>query len=177
MRQRISRALGNQSRSIRIPANVTELLSKIKKISIPMTQKLGRQPNNEELAAALNVEVDKVTTALDMSQIVASLDVPIGDDDDTTLGELQPDKQSNDIAFNLIQEANKEIINMVLGTLSEKEANVLKMRFGIDTDHPYTLDELGTHYGVSKERIRQLEVRAIKKLRNPHRRAMLQEVF
>ena len=177
IRQKIGRALSNQSRNIRIPAHIAELTSKIKRAYGPLTQQLGRTPTEEEVAEYIGSDVDKVRVALDMSQATASLDVPVGEDDDATIGDLQPDNNAVNPYHNLVAEANKEIINSVFDTLDEREANILKLRFGIDTDHPHTLAEVGEIIGVTRERVRQLEVKALIKLRNPVRKRILQEAF
>lgn len=177
IRQKIGRALSNQSRNIRIPAHIAELTSKIKRAYGPLTQQLGRTPTEEEVAEYIGSDVDKVRVALDMSQATASLDVPVGEDDDATIGDLQPDNNAVNPYHNLVAEANKEIINSVFDTLGEREANILKLRFGIDTDHPHTLAEVGEIIGVTRERVRQLEVKALIKLRNPVRKRILQEAF
>lgn len=177
VRQKIGRALSDQSRSIRIPAHIAELVSRIKKVTGTLIQKLGRTPTEEELAAVLGVEVDKIKVALDMSQAVSSLDVPVGDDEETTVGDLQADKSVQNPMTNLITEANRQVIESVLATLNEREANVLRLRFGFDTDHAYTLEEIGEVLGVTRERVRQIETKAIKKLRHPLRAAILKEAF
>ena len=140
VRQKIGRALSDQSRSIRVPAHIAELVSKIKKIMGTMTQELGRTPTEEEIAKKLNIEVDKVKVALDMSQAVSSLDVPVGEDEETTIGDLQADHSVKSLMANLIDEANRQIIETVFATLNEREANVLRLRFGMDVNHAYTLE-------------------------------------
>ena len=177
IRQKIGRALSNQSRNIRIPAHIAELTSKIKRAYGPLTQQLGRTPTEEEVAEYIGSDIDKVRVALDMSQATASLDVPVGEDDDATIGDLQPDNNAVNPYHNLVAEANKEIINSVFDTLGEREANILKLRFGIDTDHPHTLAEVGEIIGVTRERVRQLEVKALIKLRNPVRKRILMEAM
>lgn len=177
IRQKIGRALSNQSRNIRIPAHIAELTSKIKRAYGPLTQQLGRTPTEEEVAEYIGSDIDKVRVALDMSQATASLDVPVGEDDDATIGDLQPDNNAVNPYHNLVAEANKEIINSVFDTLGEREANILKLRFGIDTDHPHTLAEVGEIIGVTRERVRQLEVKALRKMRHPMRQRILMEAM
>lgn len=177
VRQKIGRALSDQSRSIRIPAHIAELVSRIKKVTGTLIQKLGRTPTEEELAAVLGVEVDKIKVALDMSQAVSSLDVPVGDDDETTIGDLQADHGAQNPMISLIAEANKQVIESVLATLNEREANVLRLRFGMESDHAHTLEEIGEKMGVTRERVRQIEVKALRKMRHPARMAILKEAF
>lgn len=177
VRQKIGRALSDQSRSIRIPAHIAELVSRIKKVTGTLIQKLGRTPTEEELAAVLGVEVDKIKVALDMSQAVSSLDVPVGDDEETTVGDLQADKSAQNPMTSLISEANRQVIESVLATLNEREANVLRLRFGFDTDHACTLEEIGEVLGVTRERVRQIETKALRKMRHPARMTILKEAF
>lgn len=177
VRQAISRALGDQSRTIRIPANMVELLSKVKKASNELTQKLGRQPSDEEIAKHLNVELEKVQTVLDITQATTSLDTPVDDEGETSMGDLIADRSAENPFNNLAKEANSQIIDNVLNTLSAREADVLRMRFGINADKPMTLEEVGQVFGVTRERIRQIENKAIRKLRNPLRARMLKEAI
>ena len=177
VRQKIGRALSDQSRSIRVPAHIAELVSKIKKVMGEMTQELGRTPTEEEIAKKLNVEVDKVKVALDMSQAVSSLDVPVGEDEETTIGDLQADPSVKNLMANLIDEANRQIIETVFATLNEREANVLRLRFGMDVNHAYTLEEVGNELGITRERVRQIETRALRKMRNPIRMNVLREAL
>lgn len=177
IRQTISRALSDHSRTIRMPANMVELLNKIKKVSNEMFQTLHRYPTDKEIAAALDVEIDKVQIALDMSQAISSLDMPVDDSGETCVADLISDNNAENPIMNLIKEANQEIINNVLDTLSSKEAEIIRMRFGINADKPMTLEAIGQHYGVSRERIRQIESKAIRKLRHPARAAALKEAM
>lgn len=177
IRQKIGRALSDQSRNIRIPAHIAELVSKIKRASSALTQELGHSPSEEEIAEKLGVEVDKVKVAMDVSQAVSSLDVPVGDDEDVTVGDLQADHSAENFLNSLIEEANRDIINSVFDTLTEKEANVLRLRFGIGYNKTMTLAEVGEELGVTRERIRQIETKAIKKLRHPLRAKILMEAF
>lgn len=177
IRQAISRALGDQSRTIRIPANMVELLSKVKKATAELTQKLGRTPTDKEIAAHMDVELDKVQTVMDLAQATTSLDTPVDDEGETCMGDLIADHGAENPMANIIREANSQIIAAVFDTLGSREAEILKMRFGIDADKAMTLEEVGQHYGLSKERIRQIENKAIRKLRNPIRAKMLKEAM
>ena len=177
IRQAISKALTDHSRTIRIPGHIADLLSKIKGVSNKLFQDNGREPTDEELAAALNVEIIKVRAALDMSQALSSLDMTIGDDDETSFGDLLPDHNSENALDNLIEEANHEIIESVFSTLSEREANILRLRFGFESNQPLTLEEVGQKYGVTRERVRQIETKAMRKMRHPARLKMLKEAF
>ena len=177
IRQKIGRALSDQSRNIRVPANIAELISRIKKNMTQMIQKYGRTPTEQEIAETLKVELDKVRVALDMSQTITSLDVPINEDDDSTIGDCQPDPHIANLMDNLISEANRQIIENVFSTLNERETNVLRLRFGFDTDYPYTLEQIGKELGISRERVRQIEERALRKLRAPARSKILREAL
>lgn len=177
IRQAISRALGEQSRTIRIPANMVELLSKVKKATAELTQKNQKAPTDKEVAEYLGVELDKVQIVMDMSQATASLDIPVDDDGETSMGDLIADANTENPYNNLVKEANRQIIDSVFQTLSGREAEILRMRFGIDRIKPMTLEEVGKEYGVSKERIRQIENKAIRKLRNPARARALREAI
>ena len=177
IRQAISRALGEQSRTIRIPANMVELLSKIKKATAELTQKNQKTPTDKEIAEHLGVELDKVQIVMDMSQATASLDIPVDDDGETSMGDLIADANTENPYNNLVKEANRQIIDSVFQTLSGREAEILRMRFGINRIKPMTLEEVGKEYGVSKERIRQIENKAIRKLRNPARARALREAM
>lgn len=177
IRQAISRALGDQSRTIRIPANMVELLSKTKKATAELTQKLGRQPSDKEIAAHMDVELDKVQAVMDIAQATTSLDTPVDDEGETSMGDLIADNSIENPVAAMIREANSQIIAAVFETLGQREGDILKMRFGIGYDKAMTLEEVGNHYGLSKERIRQLENKAIRKLRNPVRAKMLREAM
>ena len=177
IRQAISRALGDQSRTIRIPANMVELLSKVKKASAELTQKLGRQPSDKEIAQHMGVELDKIQTVMDLAQATTSLDTPVDDEGETCMGDLIADHSAENPIANIVKEANSQIIAAVFDTLGAREAEILKMRFGINADKAMTLEEVGDHYGLSKERIRQIENKAIRKLRNPVRAKMLKEAM
>lgn len=177
VRQAISRALGEQSRTIRIPANMIELLSKVKKASGDLAQQLNRMPTEKEIAKYLKIDIEKVQTVMDMAQATTSLDTPVDDDGETSMGDLIADASIENPIAKLIREANSQIIDTVFSTLSDREAQILRMRFGIDVPKPMTLEEVGEHFSLTRERIRQLENKAIRKLRNPARAKMLREAM
>jgi RNA polymerase primary sigma factor len=176
VRQTISRALTNQSRAIRIPANVVELVNKIKKVSNEFFQKYNRTPTEDEVARLLNVELEKVHVAIAMSQAPTSLDAPIGDEEEDSVGDLISDDGMESPIESVIKEANSAIIDQVFSTLTEREAKILRMRLGFE-DEPKTLEEVGAVYGLTRERIRQLEIKALRKLRHPIRTKMLREAL
>lgn len=177
IRQAISRALGDQSRTIRIPANMVELLSKIKKATIELTQTLQTQPSTKQIAEYLKVDEDKVQTILDISQAMSSLDTPVDDNGESFMIDLIPNQNAKNPLDNIIENANSEILFLVFDTLDPREQEIVKMRFGINLEAPMTLKEVGDFFGLSKERIRQLEDKAIRKLRNPMRVKMLKEAM
>ena len=177
IRQSISRALGDQSRTIRIPANMVELLGKVRKATNELTIKFKRQPTDEEIAKYLDEDLDKIQTVLDVSQAVSSLDLSVDEDGETSVGDLVADDRVESGYANRVKEANKQIVDDVLGTLPAREAEILRMRFGINQEKAMTLEEVGGHYGITKERIRQIENKAIRKLRHPARARMLKEAM
>lgn len=173
IKQSILGALTTSSRTIRMPANMINLLNKIKQIETQHKEHIS----NEEIAKLLNVEEAKVQLVREMSQAVSSLDIPVDDDGETCVGDLIADSSAEEPFNKLIHEANRDIINMVLDTLTPREAEILKMRFGINSTKTMTLEEVGNHYDLTKERIRQIESKAIQKLRNPYRAKMLAEAM
>ena len=173
IKQSILGALTTSSRTIRMPANMINLLNKIKQIETQHKEHIS----NEEIAKLLNVEEAKVQLVREMSQTVSSLDIPVDDDGETCVGDLIADSSAEEPFDKLIHEANQDIINMVLDTLTPREAEILKMRFGINSTKTMTLEEVGNHYDLTKERIRQIESKAIQKLRNPYRAKMLAEAM
>lgn len=177
IRQAISRALSDQSRTIRIPVNMVELLSKTKKAIADLTQKTGKRPSDEEVAKYLGVEVDKVQAVLDLAQASTSLDTPVDEDGETSMGDLIADHCAQNPFADMVREDNAKIVANTLKTLSEREAEVLRLRFGIGVPRAMTLEEVGQHFGVTRERIRQIEDKAIRKLRHPMRARMLKEAM
>lgn len=177
VRQAISRALSEQARTIRIPANMLDLLSKVKKASSILSQQLSRDPSDDEIAKYLEIDIEKVQTVMDMAQATTSLDLSVDDEGETTLGDLLADNSVESPIAKLIREANSAIVASVFSSLEKREAEILRMRFGIGIAKPMTLEEVGAHYSLSKERIRQLENKAIRKLRHPIRAKMLKEAM
>lgn len=177
IRQAISRALGEQSRAIRIPSNMLELLSKVKKAKAELMQTNGTEPSEKEIADHIGADLDKVQTVLDLAQVTTSLDTPVDDEGETCIGDLIADNSAENPLSKLLREANSQIIQSVLNTLPPREAEILRMRFGIDREKPMTLEEVGQHYGLTKERIRQVENKAIRKLRHPARAKLLKEAM
>ena len=177
IRQAISRALGDQSRTIRIPGHVLELLSKMKRASNIYYEANHREPTDKELAQFLQIDIEKIKVARDMSQAVSSIDAPIGDEEEDSLADLIPDEGSEAVYSQIFDMEKLEAINMVLSTLSIREAEILKMRFGIEVDKPKTLEETGEFFNLSKERVRQIESKALRKLRNPYRAKALKEAL
>jgi RNA polymerase primary sigma factor len=178
IRQAISRALGDQSRTIRIPANMVSLLTKVKKAIAELTQKNGEAPSEKVIAKYLNIDVDKVKAVLDIAEVTTSLDTPIDEDGETTMGDLIANDEDYDNPLaKIMKEANRQIIENVFLTLSEREAEILRMRFGFNTSKPMTLEEVGKHFDLTRERIRQIENKAIRKLRHPLRAKMLREAM
>lgn len=177
IKQSISRAIMDQSRNIRIPVHMIEFISNIKKIEHSFLQENGRKPKENEVAKILGVDVKKVKDAYSWMKDTTSLDIVVGDDEDTTVGSFIEDESvSSDFAEIEGNELHAAIKN-VLDTLSEREKIIVMKRFGIGAEHAETLDEIGKQFGLSRERIRQIEAAALKKLRNPRRAKMLKEFF
>lgn len=175
IRQAITRALADQSRTIRIPVHMVETINRIIRISREIFQELGSEPTPEEIAARLHLPVDKVKSIQKITKEPISLETPVGEDEDSNLGDFLEDKTG----FSPLQEAiNGDLCNKVqkiLGSLNEKEAMVLCRRFGIGNDSPLTLEEIGQEFDVTRERIRQIEVKALKKLKHPSRSKWLRD--
>lgn len=177
IRQAITRALNTQSQSIHIPAHILELINKVKKAQEVLSQELKCTPSEEEIAKYLDVEIERVQTAIDVSQATISLETPIGDDEDTSLIDMVADSGSESDFSELFKDVDREILNSVLDTLPDREAQVLRMRFGFEKDNALTLREIGEHFGITHERVRQIEAAALRKLRHPARKRILQEIF
>ena len=175
IRQAITRAIADQARTIRIPVHMVETINKLVRVSRQLVQELGREPTPEELAKELNMSVEKVREISKISQEPVSLETPIGEEEDSHLGDFIPDDDapapSEAASFVLL----KEQLVDVLKTLTPREAKVLKLRFGLDDGRQRTLEEVGKEFDVTRERIRQIEAKALRKLRHPSRSKKLKD--
>jgi len=176
IRQAITRAIADQARTIRIPVHMVETINKLIRISRKLMQEMGREPTPEEIAKEMEIEPQKVREIMKISQKTTSLETPIGDDEDSYLGDFIPDETQLSPYDVTSIKMLKENVDEVLGSLSDREARVLKMRFGLDdSKRPMTLEEVGKEFGVTRERIRQIEAKALRKLKHPSQRKKLQD--
>ncbi len=175
IRQAITRAIADQARTIRIPVHMVETINKLIRVSRQLLQELGREPTPEEIAKELNMPEDRVREILKISQEPVSMETPIGEEEDSHLGDFIQDDNvpvpADAAAFSLL----KEQLGEVLGTLTEREQKVLKLRFGLDDGRARTLEEVGKEFNVTRERIRQIEAKALRKLRHPSRSRKLKD--
>ncbi|MBL7078614.1 RNA polymerase sigma factor RpoD [Candidatus Shapirobacteria bacterium] len=175
IRQAITRAIADQARTIRIPVHMVETMNKVFKTSRQLSQKLGREPTKKEIAQAAELPKGKIDDIYRISQSTASLAAPVGDEDDSFLGDFIEDVTSPSPYDETSKELLKESISGVLDSLDDREAKVLELRFGLAGQPPKTLEEVGKVFGVTRERIRQIEAKALRKLRHPSRRKKLQD--
>ncbi len=175
IRQAITRALADQSRTIRIPVHMVESINRMTKVTRELVQEKGREPTPEEIAAKLHIPVEKVKAMLKISKEPISLETPIGEEEDSHLRDFIEDKATMSPLDIAIQEDMRKNIDRALSSLSKKEKSIIKKRFGIGEDMPHTLEEVGLEFDVTRERIRQIEVKAIRKLRHPSRSKWLRE--
>ncbi len=175
IRQAITRAIADQARTIRIPVHMVETINKLIRVSRQLLQELGREPAPEEIAEEMGMPVERVREILKISQEPVSLETPIGEEEDSHLGDFIQDDNvpvpADAAAFSLL----KEQLNEVLGTLTEREQKVLRLRFGLDDGRARTLEEVGKEFNVTRERIRQIEAKALRKLRHPSRSRKLKD--
>jgi len=175
IRQAITRAIADQGRTIRIPVHMVETINRLLKASRQLVQRLGREPTPEELAAELDMPVEKVIEIIRMAPEPLSLETPVGEQEDSHLGEFIEDTKAEspaDVASNTVL---RERLEDVLSTLSEREREVLKLRYGLNDGYSRTLEEVGRVFQVTRERIRQIEAKALKKLRHPSRSKKLKD--
>ncbi|NPA15790.1 MAG: RNA polymerase sigma factor RpoD [Deferribacteres bacterium] len=176
IRQAITRAIADQARTIRIPVHMIETINKLVRTARQLYQELGREPTPEEIAKKADMPVDKVRKIFKIAKEPVSLETPIGDDEDSSLGDFVEDRSIEKPDEVAVLEALKEKVYQALSTLTEREQTVLKMRFGIDMDAEHTLEEVGKVFKVTRERIRQIEAKALKKLRNPVDMSILKNI-
>ena len=175
IRQAITRAIADQARTIRIPVHMVETINKLSQTSRRLTQDLGRDPSDEELAKKLEITPQRVREIFKIAQETTSLEKPVGDEEDSFLGDFIQDTSQPSPYDSASKQFLKENIEEVFETLSEREAKVLKMRFGLAGYRSMTLEEVGKEFGVTRERIRQIEAKALRKLKHPSRRKKLQD--
>lgn len=175
IRQAITRAIADQARTIRIPVHMVETINKLIRVSRQLLQELGREPSPEEIAAEMELSVEKVREIMKIAQEPVSLETPIGEEDDSHLGDFIEDQDALAPADAAAYELLKEQLEDVLDTLTEREENVLRLRFGLDDGRTRTLEEVGKVFGVTRERIRQIEAKALRKLRHPSRSKRLKD--
>ena len=175
IRQAITRALADQARTIRVPVHMVETINKMARVQRQMTLELNREPSEEELAEKMGITVEKVREVMKISQDPVSLDTPIGEEDDSHLGDFIKDERSMSPEEYATKEILKEEIRNVLMTLQEREQEVLELRFGLIDGTSHTLEEVGKKFNVTRERIRQIEAKALRKLRHPSRAKKLKD--
>ena len=175
IRQAITRAIADQARTIRIPVHMVETINKLVRIQRKLTQELRRDPTPEEIAAEMKISVEKVQQIQKIAQEPISMESPVGEEDDTTLGDFISDKEMPNPLDYTINEKYKEEIDEVLKSLTPREEKVLRLRFGLIDGKPHTLEEVGKEFDVTRERIRQIEAKAIKRLKHPTRKSRLSQ--
>jgi RNA polymerase primary sigma factor len=175
IRQAITRAIADQARTIRIPVHMVETINKLIRVQRQLLQDLGREPTPEEIAEEMDLTPEKVREILKIAQEPVSLETPIGEEDDSHLGDFIEDQDATSPAEHAAYELLKEQLEDVLDTLTDREENVLRLRFGLDDGRTRTLEEVGKVFGVTRERIRQIEAKALRKLRHPSRSKRLKD--
>ena len=175
IRQAITRAIADQARTIRIPVHMVETINKLKKVTRKLAQELARKPSEEELSAEMGISINKLREIIKVAQEPLSLETPIGKEEDSRLGDFIEDKDADAPVKTVAHELLREDLAEVLGSLSARERDVLRLRFGIDDGKQRTLEEVGQLFGVTRERIRQIEAKALRKLRHPNRSKRLKE--
>ena len=177
IRQAITRAIADQARTIRVPVHMVEVINKTTRCNRKLVQELGREPTLEEVAAELNLPVEKIIEANRTAADTLSLDMPVGDEEDTTIGSFVEDDNTPSPVDATSNTLLAEALHEILGTLTEREADVLRMRFGMYDGRTHTLEEVGQIFGVTRERIRQIENKAIRKLRHPSRAKKIRDFY
>ncbi|MFW5873329.1 MAG: RNA polymerase sigma factor RpoD [Bacillota bacterium] len=175
IRQAITRAIADQARTIRIPVHMVETINKLIRVSRQLLQELGREPTPEEIGEEMDISPDKVREIMKISQEPVSLETPIGEEEDSNLGDFIEDEDAPAPASAASSSLLKEQIDQVLDSLTDREKRVLELRYGIEDGRPRTLEEVGKEFGVTRERIRQIESKALRKLRHPTRSKKLKD--
>lgn len=175
IRQAITRSIADQARTIRIPVHMVETINKLVRIQRQLLQDLGREPTPEEIGAEMDLPTEKVRNIMKISQETVSLETPIGEEDDSHLGDFIEDIEAMSPEAFTSQEMLKGQLNEVLDTLTDREENVLRLRFGLEDGQSKTLEQVGQQFGVTRERIRQIEAKALRKLRHPSRSKQLKD--
>lgn len=175
IRQAITRAIADQARTIRIPVHMVETINKLYRISRKLMQELGREPTAEEIGEVAELDAERVREIFKIAQETTSLEAPVGEDQESILGDFIPDESQLSPVDQASKQLLKDHLDEVLGTLTEREAKVLKLRFGLEATKQMTLEEVGRVFGVTRERIRQIEAKALRKLKHPSRRKKLQD--
>ena len=175
IRQAITRAIADQARTIRIPVHMVETINKVKKANSQLLHQFGKEPTAEDIASLLDMPAEKVREIMRVSQEPVSLETPIGEEEDSHLGDFIPDEDAMAPVDAASQTLLKEEIANALSTLTPREAKVLALRFGLEDGHPRTLEEVGKEFNVTRERIRQIEAKALRKLRHPNRSKRLRD--
>ena len=177
IRQAITRAIADQARTIRVPVHMVEVINKATRCNRKLVQELGREPTLEEIAAELTLPIEKIIEANRTAADTLSLDMPVGDEEDTTIGSFVEDDNTPGPVDATSNAMLSEALTEILGTLTEREADVLRMRFGMYDGRTHTLEEVGQIFGVTRERIRQIENKAIRKLRHPSRAKKIKDFY
>ncbi len=175
IRQAITRAIADQARTIRIPVHMVETINKLIRISRQLVQRLGREPTAEEIANEMGIGSERVEEIQRIAQVPVSLETPIGEEEDSQLGDFIEDKELPSPEDAAAGQLLREQLEGMLQDLTEREKEVLRLRFGLEDGHPYTLEEVGRRFGVTRERIRQIEAKALRKLRHPSRSKKLRD--
>ncbi|HCP13268.1 MAG TPA: RNA polymerase subunit sigma-70, partial [Planctomycetaceae bacterium] len=174
IRQAITRAIADQARTIRIPVHMIETMSKLRRVTKSLVQILGREPSLEEMADAAGITVEDAKKVMKISRHPISLDRPVGENSDASFGEFVQDRSTDTPVSSATQEMLKDKIDVVLKTLTYREREILRLRYGLVDGYTYTLEEVGKIFSVTRERVRQIEAKAVRKLQHPVRSRQLQ---
>lgn len=177
IKQAITRAIADQARTIRIPVHMVETIHKLSRITKQLTQELGRDPSNAEIAEKMGVTEERVSEIQKIAQDPVSIDSPVGEEDESKIGDFVEDESFKTPTESAAQDILKAQLLSVIETLTPREQKVIRLRYGLDDNHPRTLEEVGKEFNVTRERIRQIEAKALKKLRHPNRSKKLQDFY